>query len=796
MRLKVRLCASTTIAALLVAASAVAQTVRFNVPSEAAAKSIPEFARQAGIQITAPVSGLHNVVTPAIIGNQDVRAALAKLVAGTGLEIVSDDGQTIVLRVKQKTSDGSYDAGKLETVMVTAERREEALEKTPVPVTAVDTERLADNDVTLLRDYYMNVPGLNLAPGIVTSQVLSIRGLPVGGITIDDVPFGATTGFLGSIYPPDIDPGDLARIEVLRGPQGTLYGASSEGGLVKFVTVEPSMDNYAARVQFGASSVYNGAEPGYFFRASANIPLTDDLAVRVSGFQRQDPGYVDSSFLGISGINKTLAYGGRAALLWQPSDSMSLKLTALVQDLDQQGSSDVIPGFGDLQQNYIRGAGRNLRTAQNYSATFNAKFWNIQLTAITGYNIVWHHTVTDFTFGFGPGAPPPNSLSAFGVDGSVYDEIHADRNLSQEVRLLIPIWDRLELLVGGYYTYQHDPLFFEFPAVDTVTGRYAGNLLGGLDTNSFEEYAAFADLTYHITDDLDVQIGARENFDRLVLVEYNTGVLNGPQPFFGPTLFSNDNAFTYLLTPRYQINPDLMVYARFASGYAPGGPNSGLPGVPLTFGPEKSEDYEIGTKDELFDHSLYVDASLYYIAYKHVQIGLNATGTNLAYTANAGTAKSEGVEVSVDAHPIEGLDVSSWISYDDAVLTSPFPANSTAIGRVGDWLPSVARWSGHLSVNHEFRLFDDVTGFAGGAVSYYGRTFSSFSTTPHRDVFPDYTKLDLRMGVRSGSWTVNLYANNATDRRALIGGLSAYDPPNALVFLTPRTIGFSVVKTY
>jgi outer membrane receptor protein involved in Fe transport len=160
-------------------------------------------------------------------------------------------------------------------------------------------------------------------------QQLSIRGImsglytnPTVGITVDDVPYGSSTflGGGGGTVMPDIDPADLARIEVLRGPQGTLYGASSMGGLLKFVTVDPSTDGVSGRIEGGINSVYNGAELGYGARGSVNVPLGDVLAVRVSAFSRQDPGYVDNVQSGQRGVNKTDVDGGRLSALWRPSD--------------------------------------------------------------------------------------------------------------------------------------------------------------------------------------------------------------------------------------------------------------------------------------------------------------------------------------------------------------------------------------------------------------------------------------------------------------------------------------------
>jgi outer membrane receptor protein involved in Fe transport len=133
----------------------------------------------------------------------------------------------------------------------------------------------------------------------------------------------------------------LARVEVLRGPQWTLYGASSMGGLIKFVTVDPSTEDFSGRIQAGTSAIHNGTEPGYSVRGSINVPVTEVLAVRASAFSREDPGYVDNPVLDVNGINKTVVDGGRVPVLWKPGNQISLKVSALYQDLKADGSSDV-----------------------------------------------------------------------------------------------------------------------------------------------------------------------------------------------------------------------------------------------------------------------------------------------------------------------------------------------------------------------------------------------------------------------------------------------------------------------
>ena len=275
----------------------------------------------------------------------------------------------------------------LDEVLVSAQKRgDERLQDVPVPVAVIDGQDLANNNQILLRDYYTAVPDLIVQPSILAQQIVTIRGIgsggaggtgPTVGVMVDDVPYGGSLNATGGFWLPDLDPGDIDHIEVLRGPQGTLYGANSMGGLLKFVTKDPSTEAFSGQVQTGVSTVYNGAEPGFDERASANIPLNDQMAIRVSGFSRQDPGYIDNPILGTKGVNEAWSDGARLGGLWKISDAVTFKLSALYQHAKSNGSSDVdVAQFGgpvglhDLQQNYIPNIGGYEKTNQAYSATF------------------------------------------------------------------------------------------------------------------------------------------------------------------------------------------------------------------------------------------------------------------------------------------------------------------------------------------------------------------------------------------------------------------------------------------
>ena len=833
------------------AQAAAAQRLAFNIPAQPVVDALNEFGRQTGLHVVLYSSLGAGVTSPQLQGSFTLEEALKKLLEKSGLSYEYLDKETVAivaahpitatdpssLRVASAAAEGATTPGaaaaseqagvgangtrgessptgsessaRLAEIVITAQKRAERLQDVPIPVSVLNTEQLADTGQGLIRDYYASVPGLTARAGIYpgANTLLSIRGVnsgggpPTVGILIDDVPFGSTYGGHAGIDVPDIDPGDLERIEVLRGPQGTLYGADSLGGLIKFVTKDASTNGYSGRFEAGSSSVYNGSEPGFNIRGSLNVPLGDTLAVRLSAFRRQDPGYIDNVFSGANGVNEAQADGARLSALWAPSAAFSLKLGAMYQRVRANGApdSDAMPGLGYLQQSYPLGVGGYQTQDALFSAVLKAKLASVELTSVTGYNSfhtdhsldyssIWQQLVSE---SLGTTVSTP----VYNMDGT--------RRISEELRASSSLGKSFDWLVGGYFSHELESDFQFANGIDPVSARIVGPLFfqdyfyGNVE---FQEVAAFADLTYHFTDQFDVQVGARESHVS-DSVPASALVFLGP-PSLAAANSASNNVFTYLVTPRFQFAPDAMVYARFASGYRPAQPVSptGIPGLPPQSSPDKTQNYEIGVKAAFFDNRLSVDASVYYIGFKDIQIVLRTPVVNgnggIYYNANGGNAKSQGVEFSLTSRPWTGFTVSGWVSYDDAVLSQNFPASSTSYGLAGDRLPGTSEWSGNLSLEQRFSLWSGATGFVGGMTSFVGDRVGNFQGSALRQDYPAYTRTDLHAGVESGAWVTSVYVNNLTNRLGIIGGGIDAVPLNSFTYIQPRTIGLNVTRTF
>jgi outer membrane receptor protein involved in Fe transport len=691
-------------------------------------------------------------------------------------------------------------------VIVTAQKKEERLMDTPVSVTAVQAQRLVESAKVKLRDFSAQIPGLDVQPGNTAQNFLTIRGITnvanaTVGVTVDDVPYGGATVYTGANIVPDLDPGDLERIEVLRGPQGTLYGANTLAGLIKYVTKDPSTAGFSGRAEGGVGGIQNGDGPSYNVRGSVNIPVGDRLAYRASAFWRHDPGYIDNPVLGLKGVNEWRTFGARISGLFKPSESSYVKLGALYQRTDAVGPNEVNirPGLGDLQQNYVKDGGRFSQTTALYTANVGLRFAGVQLVSVTGFAHNGQHTKIDDTYLAGA-----RSQAAFGVSGAIGTNNRPVNRITQEIRLSSTLWRRFDWQLGGFYSHEksssHQGLFAADPASGRIVGQFWDYFSPG---QVYDEYAVFGNLTWRLTDRFDILGGFRETHFKTAFAAINqsgtfgaSGPGVGQNPTTAPEVDGSGDAFTYLVTPRYRFSPEFMVYARIASGYRPGGVNTAAvraQGAPPTYAPDKTQSYELGAKGDFMQGRLTLDASLYYIDWTNIQLGLTAPG-GFFYTGNGSGAKSQGFELSVTTRPLTGLSVEGWIAYTDAVLTEDIK-NSPTHGLAGDRLPNSPRWSGHVALEQEFPL-GRATGYVGGELSLIGDRWSVFTGSALRQVFPAYAKADLHAGARSGPWTFNLYVNNVTDKRAAVQGGIGYFEPNTFIYITPRNFGLNVSRVF
>ena len=689
----------------------------------------------------------------------------------------------------------------LEEIVVTAQKKAEKLSETPLSVTAISNSQIEALGATEFRDIANTVPGLNITGNGVGQNQVNLRGITTGadvaptvGVYVDDVPYGSSTPF-GNFAQLSLDVGlfDLDRVEVLRGPQGTLYGASTMGGLIKYVTTMPDTNAYGGAVRAGVSTTHNGGV-SYDGAGAINTPLIPDVAaVRVSGFYSHDGGFVDNLALGQEDANRSKLYGGRADFLLKPVDKLSIRLTAFAQNIYRDGAE--ASDFNLATGSPIDGAYDQRRLLREpfsehfslFSGTVNYDFGLAQLTSVSSFQKAETFRDQDLSALYVP------LLGGLGINlGSI--GLHQDaetQKLTQELRLA-GSGHYLDWLVGGFFTRENTTLAQNLPAFNPDGSPAAFNLLTVDLPSYYKEYAGFATLTGHVTERLDVTGGIRLAHNTQHESQIGSGLLIGSLP----QRDASANIKTYLANVKYKLTDTVMPYLRFATGYRPGGPNvvanniDGQPLAPPVFNADTLHSYEAGLKASTPDRRYSVDAALYWINWNNLLITAERNG--IGVVANASSARNKGAELTLTAVPIDALTVLGTFGYINARLV----ADSPDLGGVaGERLPDTPKVTAALSGDYSFPL-GQVQGFAGATYRFVGERFASFDNNPGIPQYrlPSYSTLDLRTGINLRANRFELYVKNVTDRMGELNAStegSLAGGPAQVTLIQPRTVGLS-----
>ena len=700
--------------------------------------------------------------------------------------------------------------GQGEEIVVTAQKRVQTLVQVPQSVSVVGGETLERQQAKTFVDYAQLVPGLNIVENNPGQARIVLRGINTGSVGstvavyVDDAPFGASGSLSnGAILAGDFDTFDIARVEVLRGPQGTLYGSNSLGGVFKFVTNAPKLGKFEVRAQGGFETVKSGGT-GYIGNAVVNVPLGETFALRASGFYHRTPGYIDRIGKPGTDIDRNDSYGGRASLLFKPSDPLSVRLFAVFQNINNDSPStfeadpvtakpvnaitagstggkqqryELIPEFHDIHYRLYGGTG-------DYDFGFST------LTAATSYSKQDQTQLSDIsTNGARPLANAIYAPTAPGAVGLGYqNDIHVEK-FAQELRLASPKARVFEWLIGAYYTHEKTNLFQRYlpftiatDALIPTPGSFSGltfqDFVNAAIDAKYREIAGFADGTLHIGEHFDLTAGTRYSHNKQSSTQIVNQLGTGT-PVFGT---SRQGVFTWSVSPRYQFDEDAAIYARVAKGYRPGGPNFIPAGAPANFPAEFNADtlisYEGGIKAQTHDRKVAIDLSSFYVDWKNILIvtTVNTAAGPVGVNTNGRRARSYGFEGTVTLRPVRGFSVVGNLAYTHAKLrddTTPMAgATNLTGGLAGDDLPFTPRWSGTISPDYEWSMGADVRAFVGGNVHLQSSQKAGFNAayraTYGKQIDLDgYTTVDLRAGVDIGRFTVQGYVRNLLDAYAL-----------------------------
>lgn len=737
--------------------------------------------------------------------------------------------------------------GELQEIVITAEKRESTIQKTSLSITAVTGEQLREQGLSTIRDVAAQVPGISMRTSGPGQTEYEMRGLPSSGgssatvgMYLNDVPLSAPAAALNGKVTIDPDLFDLSRVEVLRGPQGTLYGSGSMGGTIRLITTPPKLNAIESSVEAIPSYTEHG---GFNWGGNAmlNLPvLQDRLAIRLVGTYKFTDGWIDrdvvSPFpIGASGTcglgsctrgdvqaapivakyshtNWERLAGGRAAVRFHPSDPLTIDFLGMYQRITTgaPNQADVPPG-ADTLTHY-----QPFNIREPYADTY--RLFSLNMNYDLGFGLLTSassHWSRESAWTYELSEAFQSVLSAFyGFPDLVrlpYSNADFSKQTSEELRLTSSGDAPWQWLVGGYFA-KFESVFSQY----TANPAYAAISFGGPSANPagiayqaynpyhIKQYAAFAESSYRLNNGIKATVGLRWykydtdlNFEQSGLYSQT-----GNADAFAGQVSSSDSGVNPKINIAYLPTDSLTVYAQAAKGFRPGGVNLPVPvppcaqQAPLSYKPDSLWNYEIGEKGRLFGGRVTINTDFYYIVWKDVQ-QLLIPPCAFPNTQNAGTAISYGPELEITAQLIRDLTFSVNGTYTEAHIRE---VNAGSLGQAlgaatplvpGLALENVPRYTVNAALNYSYPLSGDYR---------LSSRMNVTTTGPYHDIsyyfqqLPGYTIADARVGVVGAPLQAYLFVNNLANKHAIatintMAWSVAVPSLTRAALTTPRTIG-------
>lgn len=698
----------------------------------------------------------------------------------------------------------------LEEIIVTATKREKNIQDVPIAISAITAQDIESAGLARVEDMTMLVPNFTYAQTTTkTITALVIRGLsssggigndPNIGVYIDGVYIGRDSGFNSGLM-------DVERVEVLKGPQGTLFGRNSTTGALNITTRKPSQDGF---VELEASAGdLNYSRIGL----SAGGALSDTLMAKMSVAKTKRDGYLDNTFGGTANNLDNLFMRGQ--LLIAPNDKLAITLSADYNTDDGNGNNYVSAEI-DEPVNFNRvvsipDLGYEDRDIKGFAATVEYALENgYEITSISATRSIDESARVD-------GDYSPLELNEFGRD-------REQSSFSQELRLASPAGERFEWVAGLYYFDQ------EFTAVtDTFSGRdtifafggavfdpaFFGLLGSGLDPVDFglpvnsaqiltnagietQSSAFFVSGTFNLSDQWSITAGVRytddeKSFTFSQVSDFISEFAGFPSIDCAIASFEcdtgrDDSETSPQVSIEFRPNDNILTYLKYSEGFNSGGFNAELySGVSiLSFGPETVESVELGFKSMLANNRVRLNAAIYDTDYINKQESFFLASAGGFIQTNAGAANSQGFEIEFTALPVDGLEIFGSVGSADAKYTD-YGDNT------GNKLQNAPDLQWNVGAQYEWSVSGALDGFVRADVFYQDDRFLGASNDPDR-VFEETTLVNLRLGVGSaeGNWSITAWARNLFEDDAIVqifGGSSPFIPSYNYAPNTPRTVG-------
>lgn len=695
------------------------------------------------------------------------------------------------------------DTRQIEEIVVTATKREASLREIPVSIAVLTGENLEKSGAQGVEDFLKQVPGVTQLDEGSGARRITIRGIAAdsgtnatAGTFIGDVPF--SDPYLPRVSP-DPNPFDMKDIEILKGPQGTLFGGSALNGAIRYVPNPAELDVWSAK----AYALYDQVDDGRYgmtYGAAINTPIGDKLAFRVVGHTRESPGWVDNTQTHQDDVNDIRQTGMRALMTFVPDDRWRISAMAIEQRTRFADMAFVNNRQGDLERDNTP---RKSPVSNRYNLELldiGYEFERFTFTSQTSHTSKQYSAFVDQSSRIIAHRPPP--LLAAIVDNST-------KSYMQEFRLTSNPgeYEGLDWLLGavGYRGDMHEQTDLTLtnlklpiggdvlqallpPGVlpgltGLITEDGSLNLLRYIPDVRASELALFGEATRTLWDDLDLTLGFRFYRYHSPGTQTASGLVAIVLPTPGmPTQITqkvfhrevDEKGVSPKFAAKYRITDDVSLYGSVSRGFRYGGiqttPSLPTASVPAVYQSDAILSYEIGLRTQWMDSTLFFDVTPFYIDWKNPQLQQITPDGAFSFIDNVGGAKSEGVEVTSSyLTPIPGLSLTVGASWTNTVTTVPFKSsNGEAIAPGSRW-PLTPRWQTATTLAYQMPVGPVLAG-AALAHTYIGRAYSDLEKSV---VLFDYSTLDLQVSLSSPGWPGNpqltLNLNNLTDERATTG---------------------------
>jgi iron complex outermembrane receptor protein len=698
------------------------------------------------------------------------------------------------------------DEGGLAEIVVTAQRYVSTVQNTPISLSAITGDQLDAAGITSVEELAHEVPGLSMRSAGPGQTEYEARGLassagaaPTVGFYLDDVPLTPPAqSQTGKVV---IDPNlyDIDRIELLRGPQGTLYGSGSMGGTVRVITNQPRLNTFEGSFRGTLSDTQGGSGNGGG-DLMLNLPIGDTLAVRLVGTDTYRSGWIDRVVLNpfpqdgpttrgnvlaapvqtvVRAVNTESLYGGRVSILFNPNEDFSVVGTALEQRMVMGGYDEFDNPPGPAYLAHYQAANvpepiRDMVHIYSLTATYNVGF--ADLTSTTGY-FQRHESQTQ---------DASESISIYSnlypYVAIPYAEIDITRQFSEELRLSSKGNSSLHWVGGAFFSDDSSNWIQDGQSSDaafTSPANPTGVIINLDNFYRVRQYAAFADGSYKITDAWKFEAGLR-------WYRYQSTALTSQFGDFAPTLTppptqrfdTADSGYNPRFDLSYSPSADLTAYLSASKGFRPGGPSGGvLPtfcggGLEPPFKSDSVWDYELGEKARLFDNWLTINSDFYYIKWSDVQEVITIPSCGYTEIQNAGNGRTFGPEVEVNAKLSANWSVAASYSYTDAKIDQPTTAFALQVVGTVASCPSVShctvpilnvpKEAASLAVIYTTKVLRDYQLTARVSDTYVGPAYDQayYFGIP----LPSYNIVYARAGLSGDKWTATLFVDNITNK--------------------------------